>query len=46
MASTDSAGTGSRVVLWFRNDLRLQDNAIVHEAAQRVRSGKATEVRI
>ena len=23
------------IVLWFRNDLRLHDNAIVHEAVQR-----------
>ena len=45
MASGQGEGTGSRVVLWFRNDLRLHDNAIVHEAAQRVKTGKATEVR-
>ena len=38
------AASGNRVVLWFRNDLRLQDNAIGHEAALRVRAGKADEV--
>ena len=38
------SGGGSRAVLWFRNDLRLHDNAIVAEAAQRVKSGKISEV--
>ena len=46
MATTQAAaGSGSRLVLWFRNDLRLHDNVIVHEAAQRVKAGKADEVR-
>ena len=46
MATTQAAaGSGSRLVLWFRNDLRVHDNVIVHEAAQRVRAGKADEVR-
>ena len=34
----------SRTVLWFRNDLRVHDNAIVHEAAQRVKTGQSQEV--
>ena len=33
-----------RVVLWFRNDLRLHDNAIIDAAVRRVQSGAATEV--
>ena len=33
-----------RVVLWFRNDLRLTDNPTVHEAAQLVSRGLASEV--
>ena len=32
-----------RVILWFRNDLRLNDNPIVHEAAQLVRKQLASE---
>lgn len=39
-----TAGGGQRLVLWFRNDLRLHDNYIVHEAAQRVKRGEASEV--
>lgn len=31
-------------MLWFRNDLRLTDNSIIHEAAKRVNSGAAKEV--
>ena len=34
-----------RVILWFRNDLRLTDNPILHEAAQLVRKSLASEVR-
>lgn len=41
----NGGGSGGRAVLWFRNDLRLHDNAIVAEAAQRVKSGKVSEVR-
>lgn len=41
-----SGGGGQRAVLWFRNDLRLHDNAIVAEAAQRVKSGQMSEVRL
>lgn len=40
-----TAGGGKRVVLWFRNDLRLHDNYIVHDAAQRVKRGEYSEVR-
>jgi hypothetical protein len=39
-----TAGSGKRVVLWFRNDLRLHDNYVVHDAAQRVKRGEASEV--
>nr|QIQ49259.1 DASH cryptochrome [Volvox carteri f. nagariensis] len=39
-----AAGCGKRVVLWFRNDLRLHDNYIVHDAVQRVKRGEASEV--
>jgi hypothetical protein len=34
-----------RIVLWFRNDLRLRDNAIVHTAADKIRAKEADEVR-
>ncbi|CAL8468872.1 g8413 [Coccomyxa elongata] len=36
--------SGQRVVLWFRNDLRLVDNAVVHQAAQLVQKKQAAEV--
>ncbi|KAF6262584.1 cryptochrome DASH1 [Scenedesmus sp. NREL 46B-D3] len=37
--------TGSRrILLWFRNDLRLRDNVIVSEAVQKVQSGEYDEV--
>lgn len=40
-----SAGSnGHRAVLWFRNDLRLHDNAIVAESAKGVKDGKFSEV--
>ncbi|CAL5221743.1 g3993 [Coccomyxa viridis] len=35
---------GHRVVLWFRNDLRLTDNAAVQQAASMVKKGQASEV--
>ena len=35
----------SRLVLWFRNDLRLLDNAAVHQCAKLVQSGQCKEVR-
>lgn len=33
-----------RIVLWFRNDLRLHDNAIVHESVRRIENGEASDV--
>lgn len=36
---------GGRVILWFRNDLRLLDNTIVHTATKLIQSGQAREVR-
>lgn len=40
-----AGGTGNRAVLWFRGtDLRLHDNPVVHEAAQRVAAGQVAEV--
>ena len=38
--------SGQRVVIWFRNDLRLVDNAVVHQAAQLVQKKQASEVSI
>lgn len=40
-----AAAMGGRVILWFRNDLRLLDNTSVHTAARLVESGQASEVR-
>jgi deoxyribodipyrimidine photolyase len=34
-----------RIVLWFRNDLRLRDSAIVHQAVQKLQAKKFDEVR-
>ncbi len=46
MASAAAGGSGSskRMVLWFRNDLRLHDNAIVAEAVKAVRAKQVDEV--
>jgi deoxyribodipyrimidine photo-lyase len=33
-----------RLVAWLRSDLRVHDNAVLHEAASRVRRGEADEV--
>ena len=41
--AADSA-RGGRAVLWFRNDLRIHDNAIVAEAARRAKAGQIKEV--
>ncbi len=38
------AGSKRRLVLWFRNDLRLHDNAIVNEAAEAVGKGMVDDV--
>ena len=40
-ASTES---NHRLVLWFRNDLRLSDNAALQTAASMVEKKQATEV--
>lgn len=37
-------GSKKRVVLWFRNDLRLHDNYIVNQAVQKVKSQQYNEV--
>ena len=34
----------TRIILWFRDDLRLHDNATVHTAVSRVKSKQAAEV--
>lgn len=45
-AGAAGGGSGNRAVIWFRGtDLRLHDNAIVHEAARRVEAGQVAEVR-
>jgi len=47
MAVDSSAGAGKRrVVLWFRNDLRLHDNYCIEEAVRKVQSSAVEEVRI
>jgi deoxyribodipyrimidine photo-lyase len=33
-----------RLIAWLRSDLRLHDNVVLHEAAQRVKKGEADEV--
>lgn len=38
------ARKNSRIILWFRDDLRLHDNPTVHAAVTRVRSKQASEV--
>lgn len=38
------ARSNSRVILWFRDDLRLHDNPAVHAALTRVKEQKAAEV--
>lgn len=40
---SDSSGP-RRIILWFRNDLRLRDNAIVHQAVQKVKAKEYDEV--
>lgn len=34
----------SRVIVWFRDDLRLHDNPTVHAAATKVKTKQAAEV--
>ena len=33
-----------RQLMWFRTDLRVHDNVILHEAARRVEAGQLSEV--
>lgn len=42
--SNSHCSNPSRITLWFRNDLRLDDNPIVYEAMQSIAAGKASEV--
>lgn len=35
-----------RIILWFRNDLRLRDNAIIHTAVQKLQAKEFDEVRL
>eukprot|EP00873_Tetraselmis_striata_P018999 jgi/Tetstr1/439263/TSEL_027705.t1 len=42
MASSTTGG--GVVVCWFRNDLRLHDNPIVHQAAEAIAKGQASAV--
>lgn len=44
-ASISSAAAPRRIILWFRNDLRLRDNVIVHQAVQKVKAQEYDEVR-
>ena len=37
-------GMDQRLVLWFRNDLRLTDNAALQTAARMIREKQAVEV--
>jgi deoxyribodipyrimidine photo-lyase len=45
MADGQTGGGARRIVLFFRNDLRLRDNVIVHQAVQKVKAGEYDEVR-
>jgi hypothetical protein len=45
MTDGQAAGGARRIVLFFRNDLRLRDNVIVHQAVQKVKAGEYDEVR-
>lgn len=33
-----------RIIIWFRNDLRLRDNVIVHQAVQKLQAEEYDEV--
>jgi deoxyribodipyrimidine photolyase len=33
-----------RIILWFRNDLRVRDNAIIHQAVRKLQSKEFDEV--
>ena len=43
-AISATMGTDQRLVLWFRNDLRLTDNAALQTAASMIRDNQAAEV--
>lgn len=46
-ASAEPANSGRRrILLWFRNDLRLRDNVIINEAVHKVQTGEYDEVRL
>ena len=42
--SVKNVNGNPRIILWFRNDLRIHDNVIVDEAVKRIRGGQAVEV--
>lgn len=44
MADGQAGGGPRRIVLFFRNDLRIRDNVIVHQAVQKVKAGEYDEV--
>jgi hypothetical protein len=44
-ASMGSPAGPRRIILWFRNDLRLRDNAIVHTAVQKLHAKEFDEVK-
>ena len=43
-AISATMGVDQRLVLWFRNDLRLTDNAALQTAASMIRDNQAAEV--
>ncbi len=45
VAAMAKGSQSKRVVLWFRDDLRLHDNYTVASAAKMVKAGQASEVR-
>jgi hypothetical protein len=44
MAGNMAAAGPRRLILWFRNDLRLRDNVIVHQAMQKIKAREFDEV--
>ena len=45
-AISATMGPDQRLVLWFRNDLRLTDNAALQAAANMIQKKQAAEVRL
>lgn len=43
-AAAGAAAAGRRAVVWFRNDLRLRDNAALHSIAEKVKAGEVADV--